>query len=85
MVDENTTTGMTILICVQSLLAVGGVVGLLAFDYFVSVAIISSLMFAKLIKLEMDEIHIDLQEIDTKWRVNGRLRNILQMHQEMFQ
>lgn len=59
--------------------------GFLAFDYYTSVLIISQLIFAKLIGLEIQEIDTDLQTRNSISRVNGRLRNILQMHQEVFE
>lgn len=84
-IDEKTTSGYIILTMSHLYLLILCVMGLLSYDYFNSVVMISSLIFAKLIGWEMDEIHVDLQENATKWRVHGRLRNILQMHQEMFE
>lgn len=84
-INEETTSGYIILTIMHIFLMVLCFVGLLAFDYILSVVIISSLMFAKLICWEMTEIDIDLQESATKWRISGRLRNILEMHRELFE
>lgn len=81
-IDENTTTGLTLVTIFHVYLLTVFLLGSLAAEYFFSVIIVSPLIFAKLISLEMDQIHIDLQENDTALFVNARFRNILQMHQE---
>lgn len=83
--DENTIIGYTILVIIQTYFVISALLGLLSYDYFNSVLFTSSLMYAKLIRWEMDAIHIEMQDNATKWRVNGRLRNLLQMHQEIFE
>ncbi|RYZ89169.1 MAG: hypothetical protein EOO68_25725 [Moraxellaceae bacterium] len=70
---------MTIL---QAFIIITAVVGLLAADYFYAVAIISSLIFEKTMSWEMDQINIDVLEKNAKLLVSGRVRNMLQMHQE---
>lgn len=57
--------------------------GILACDFFMAIAIISTLIFAKLISLELEQIDVDRQEKCAESLVKGRLRNVLLMHQEM--
>lgn len=80
--DENTETGYIVLVFFQFHLIVMFVVGLFLADYFFAILIISSLIFEKRMSWEMEKINTDLQEKDTKLFVSGRLRNMLQIHQE---
>lgn len=84
-IDETEPFGYTILAIAHTIIIMSGVVGLLACDYFLAVMIISPLMFAKLIALEIDEIHSDMHETETASNVSARFRNVLQMHQEVIE
>lgn len=59
------------------------VIGILAADYICSVLIISSLIFAELISLDMQQINMDLQENEAPLIIIARFRNIIQMHKEL--
>lgn len=59
-------------------------VGVLACDSFMAIIIVSTLIFARLIKFDMDEMEEDLQKKDTILAVRCRFRNILLMHKEAF-
>lgn len=52
-------------------------------DYICSVSIISSLIFAELISLDMQQINMDLQENEAPLIIIARFRNIIQMHKEL--
>lgn len=82
-IDENTTTGYVIVLVYHIFIFVLSVAGVIAIDYLFGVIIVSSLMFAKLIHFEIEQIHVDLQEKNATFLVRGRFLNILQMHQEM--
>lgn len=80
--DENTKSGYTVLVVLQTYLLGITAIGLFAADFFYAVPIISSLNFEKTMSWEMEQINTDLQEKDTQVFVWGRLRNMLEMHQE---
>lgn len=64
-------------------LIVFGTLGILACDFFMAVIIVSTLIFAKLISLELEQVNCDCEQKHGESIVKGRLRNILLMHQEM--
>lgn len=82
-VDENTTFGFVILTTYHIFLISVASVGVAATDFFLALIIVSSLIFAKLLSLEMQQIHADLEEKDTMLAIKCRFRNILRMHKEM--
>lgn len=57
--------------------------GILACDFFMAINIISTLIFSKLISLDLQQIDIDSQQKGAEMTVKGRFRNVLLMHQEM--
>ncbi|XP_031636823.1 odorant receptor 67d-like [Contarinia nasturtii] len=82
-VDETQLAGYIILSCYQVLLFILATFGVLACDFFMAIIIISTLIFAKLISLDMAQINDDLLQKNSTLTVKSRLRNILLMHQEM--
>lgn len=83
-IDETTIIGYIILNCYLFLCAMFSIIGLGALEFLLAIIIISSLIFAKLISRELQQINIDLQEDDSTMLVaKGRFKNILLMHQEM--
>lgn len=83
--DEKTVIGFICLICVQLNASTLAVIGFIACDYFYAVIISSTLIFAQLISYNLEQINIDLQEKDAKFIVSSRFRNVLQMHQDLFE
>lgn len=82
-VDEKTFTGYIIVSGYQITIFVIATLGVLACDSFMAIIIVSTLIFAKLIKFDMEQINDDLLEKDSTITVKARFRNILLMHQEM--
>lgn len=83
-VDESTTVGYTILTIYHISCAILATIGFTAIDYFMAIVITSSLIFAKLISSDLQEMNIDLLENDAGlMAAKARFRNVLLMHQEM--
>lgn len=82
-INENTTFGFIILTIYHIFMILLASFGVVATDFFLALIIISSLIFAKIISLELQQIHIDLEEKDSRLKVKSRFRNILRMHKEM--
>lgn len=82
-VDETTFAGYIITCAYQIVLLVLATIGVLACDSFMAIIIVSTLIFAKLIKFDMEQINEDLKEKESTLTVKARFRNILLMHQEM--
>lgn len=83
-VDENTITGYTILTIYHIILIILPSTGLAGVEFFLATFMISSLIFAKLITLDAQQLNIDLSAEKPKNTViKCRLRNILLMHKEM--
>lgn len=82
-VDETQWSGYILLSAYQILIFILATGGVLACDFFMAIIIISTLIFAKLISLDMEQINNDLLEKNSTLTVKCRLRNILLMHQEM--
>lgn len=82
-IDETTVVGFTIISIYHIILISLVSFGIVAIDFFLAIIIISSLMFAKIISLEMHEIHVDLDEKGSQIAIKARFRNILRMHKEM--
>lgn len=82
-VDESTVIGFTIISIYHVLMVLLASFGISATDFFLAIIIISSLMFAKLITLELRQIQMDLQEKCSEIELKARFRNILRMHKEM--
>lgn len=83
-VDESHLGGYILLNTYQIIAMVLFVFGVLACDFFMTISIISTLIPAKLISLEMEQIGTDLQlEQSAPIIIKGRFRNVLLMHQEM--
>lgn len=83
-IDEKTLVGYIIQNSFQIIIVSLATLGILACDFFMAIIIISSLIFAKLISLDMEQIEKDLQLENSITTVRGRFRNIVLMHQEMF-
>lgn len=83
-VDESTLTGYMILVAFQIIVVPLATIGLVAVEFLISILIIGSLIFAKLISLDLHQINIDLVEGSSGMlAARARLRNIFLMHQEM--
>lgn len=82
-VDETTFAGYISLSAYHFVSLFLATLGVCACDFFVAIMIVSTLIFAKIITLEMSHIDDDLEEEDSTSIVRGRFRNILLMHQEM--
>lgn len=82
-VDESHLTGYIILSAYQIIIFVIGTLGVLACDFFMAIIIISTLIFAKLISLDIEQINNDLLLKDSMVTVKFRFKNVLLMHQEM--
>lgn len=82
-IDDTQFSGYVFLCCYQIILFVLATLGVLACDFFMAIVIISTLIFAKLIILDMEQIEHDQELKDSVFIVRGRFRNILLMHQEM--
>lgn len=80
--DETTTIGFIGTFLTLTVMFLLGLVGFLAFEFFISAVIICSLIFSKLIQLDMKQLDVELEEEridDAKYR----FVNIVLMHQEM--
>lgn len=82
-VDHTDFVGYCILGAFHIILIVLATIGILACDFFMAIVIISTLIFSKLISLDLQQIDIDCQEKGAEMTVKGRFRNVLLMHQEM--
>lgn len=82
-IDETQLTGYIILGVFHITLLVLGILGVLACDFFMAIIIISTLIFAKLTSMELEQIDIDQQIEDPEISIRGRFKNVLLMHQEM--
>lgn len=82
MIDDTTYVGLLINTAFHLSLMVVAAVGFTAMDYFIAVGITSSLIFAKLISLDLQQINFDL--IDSEMMTaKARFWNVLLMHREM--
>lgn len=84
-VDEKSIPGYTFLIVLQGLTIILAVIGFFAFDYSLTVAIISTMIFGKLISTDLKQMDRDLQENDAALTARSRFRNVLLMHKEVFE
>lgn len=82
-IDETTVIGYIFVSIYQIYMLSLSVTGLLVCDYFYAVIIISPLIFAKLIAIDFEQIHCDLNEKNATITVRARFRNVLQMHLEI--
>lgn len=82
-IDETTLVGYTFLTIYQFIALLFATLGVCAYDFFIAISTISSLIFSKIISLEMDQINIDLEKGESILIVLGRFRNVILMHQEM--
>lgn len=82
MIDESTHVGLLINTVFHLSLMVVAVVGYTAIDYFIAVGITSSLIFAKLISIDLQQINFDLIESELL-TAKARFWNVLLMHREM--
>lgn len=81
-VDDTTFVGYIIVSAYQIILFVLATTGVLACDSYMAIIIVSTLIFAKLIAFDMEQIDDDLLLKDPMITVRSRFRNILLMHQE---
>lgn len=82
--DEKTIIGFILLNLYLLVVTALGVISFSAIEFLMAIIIISSLIFAKLISIQLQNINIDLQDDDcVMLTVIGRFRNIFLMHQEM--
>lgn len=82
-IDESQPAGYIALGALHIMLFFFATLGILACDFFMAIIIISTLIFAKLISLELEQIDIDQPLKNSELLVRGRFRNVLIMHQEM--
>lgn len=83
-IDEKTCIGYIVLNLYLLLISVTGITCLVALEFLMAIIIISSLIFAKLIGRQLQQMNFDLADSDCKMStIKGRLRNIFLMHQEM--
>lgn len=82
-INETTIVGYTIINIYHITLISIVSFGIVAIDFFLAIIIISSLIFSKIISLEMHQIHVDLEEKNKELAIKVRFRNILRMHKEM--
>lgn len=82
-VDHTQFTGYCILSAFHITLFIFATLGIAACDFFMAIVIVSTLIFAKLISLDLKQVDIDSQQKSTELIVKGRLRNVMLMHQEM--
>lgn len=83
LVDETTSVGLFILNIYLLVINSMSIAGLVAMDFFTAVITISTLIFAKLISLDLNQINADMLAGASRITVYGRFRNVLLMHQEM--
>lgn len=82
-IDETTFSGYVSLLIYQFTCLFCATLGLSACDFFIAIMIVSTLIFSKIISLEIAQIDSDVLEKNSTPIVRGRFRNILLMHQEM--
>lgn len=83
-IDENTLIGYTVVTIYHLALAFVGMIGFSSFEFLIAIIIISSLIFAKLISIDLVQINADLKEKNPgSVTVKGRLLNVFLMHQQM--
>lgn len=82
-IDETTFAGYVLISCYQVVVFVLATIGVLACDAYMAIIIVSTLIFSKLISLDLEQIEDDLLLKDPTLTVRGRFRNIILMHQEM--
>lgn len=82
-VDHTQFVGYCVLGAFHIVLFIFATLGILACDFFMAINIISTLIFSKLISLDLQQIDIDCEQKCSTLMVKGRLRNVLLMHQEM--
>lgn len=81
--DHADFMGYCILGAFHIILFIFATLGILACDFFMAIVIVSTLIFSKLISLELEQVNTDLDQKCAELIVRGRLRNVLLMHQEM--
>lgn len=81
LVDETTHNGYIILTTFHLVVFYMAVSGLFLFDFLLAILILSTLMFAKVIWFETQQIHRDLEENEPPIVIKYRFRNILLLHQ----
>lgn len=82
-IDHTQFMGYCMLSAFHIILFIFATLGILACDFFMAIVIVSTLIFAKLTSLDLEQIDLDLQQKSNGLIVKGRLRNVLLMHQEM--
>lgn len=83
-IDETTVVGFIILNLYLLLISIIGSICLSALEFLMAIIIISSLIFAKIVSSELQQINTDLQDDDCGMlAMIGRFRNIFLMHQQM--
>lgn len=83
-IDEKTSLGFAILCIYHITCLIVAVMGFSGQEFFTTIIIISSLIFSKLISLDLKQINMDLQEDGAEMlQVKGRLRNVFLMHQNV--
>lgn len=85
-VNEKTISGYTITMIYQITCFICALIGFSAHEFFISITMINSLMFSKLIGADLEQLNLHLD--DDKSIVNtlrrfGYFRNILMMYQDM--
>lgn len=82
-INESTFIGYIELLIFHGIVVFLALVGIYAVDFFMVIIAIRSHIFSKLISFEFKQINIDLEEKEPEIMIWGRIRNVLQMHQEL--
>lgn len=82
-IDHTQFVGYCIVGAFHITLFIFATLGILACDFFMAIVIISTLIFSKLISLDLQQTDIDCAQKSAEITVKGRFRNVLLMHQEM--
>lgn len=82
-INESTFIGYIELLIFHGIVVFLALVGIYAVDFFMVIIAIHSHIFSKLISFEFKQINIDLEEKEPEIMIWGRIRNVLQMHQEL--
>lgn len=81
-IDVKTFTGYISLAASHIFYIFSATFGISACDFSMSIAIISPIIFSKLISIDLQQLNVDLKENVSVVNVRSRFRNIL-MHQEL--
>lgn len=85
-INETTNTGFIVITIYHFMVLIGVGIGFSSFEILMAIIIINSLIFAKLISIELNHMNTDLNQGNSgMFYANWRLRNIIFMHLEMYE